>query len=204
MIRFARLRSGFTLIELLIVVAIIAILAAIAVPNFLQAQIRAKIAKVEGDFYSVAVAMESYYTDYQEYVRAVPGAYFEELRPLTTPVKYMANIPLDPFKPWDICPRDRDRDGRCVAQGSAAAYLNDGGGYNMVRYHPNSIGRDVHNLWTMHGLGPDADEERNYYLPVWNEALRQWFIANTYDVSNGLISSGDMHRFGPFDPRVLK
>ncbi|MFH1737712.1 MAG: prepilin-type N-terminal cleavage/methylation domain-containing protein, partial [bacterium] len=54
---------GFTLIELLIVVAIIGILAAIAVPNFLNAQTRAKIARIHADIKSLSTVMEAYYLD---------------------------------------------------------------------------------------------------------------------------------------------
>lgn len=64
----SRFRSGFTLIELLIVVAIIAILAAIAVPNFLEAQTRAKVSRAKADMRSMATAAETYHIDYNKYM----------------------------------------------------------------------------------------------------------------------------------------
>lgn len=62
-----RVFHGFTLIELLIVVAIIAILAAIAVPNFLEAQVRAKASRVKSDLRTIITALESYAVDNNKY-----------------------------------------------------------------------------------------------------------------------------------------
>ena len=66
-------KKDFTLIELLIVVLIIAILAAIAVPNFLEFQVRAKISRSLSDMRNVSVAIEAYMIDEGSYPIASDG-----------------------------------------------------------------------------------------------------------------------------------
>ena len=68
------MKRGFTLIELLIVVAIIAILAAIAVPNFLEAQTRSKVSRVKADQRSITTALESYVVDTNKYPPGINGS----------------------------------------------------------------------------------------------------------------------------------
>ena len=55
------------LVELLIVCAIVAVLSAIAVPNFLEAQVRSKISRAKSDMRSLATGIESYYVDNNSY-----------------------------------------------------------------------------------------------------------------------------------------
>jgi len=98
--------DGFTLIEFLIVVAIIGILAAIAIPNFLLAQTRAKVSRVQANFRNLANAFEMYKVDNGYYPPASNLSdpnhrqkvqIIERLRRLTSPVDYMTFIPEDPF-----------------------------------------------------------------------------------------------------------
>ena len=68
------MKRAFTLIELLIVIAIIAILALIAIPNFLEAQTRSKVARVQADMRSLGTAIEAYIVDNQVPPIAIPNA----------------------------------------------------------------------------------------------------------------------------------
>ena len=60
-------RAGFTLIELLIVVVIIGILAAIAIPKFAATKDKAKLASARTDVRNSETAEESYFSDYNTY-----------------------------------------------------------------------------------------------------------------------------------------
>ena len=62
-------RRAFTLIELLIVVAIIAILALIAVPNFLEAQARAKVSRCMNDMRTLHLGINAYQVDWNDVLR---------------------------------------------------------------------------------------------------------------------------------------
>ena len=101
-----KMRKGFTLIELLIVVAIIAILAAIAVPNFLEAQTRSKVSRVLNDMRTVAVAIQAYTVDnnippvpyagniWQQNIQTGQVLAWAGIQ-LTTPIAYITTLPMD-------------------------------------------------------------------------------------------------------------
>jgi type IV pilus assembly protein PilA len=60
-------RKGFTLIELLIVVVIIGILAAIAIPKFANTKEKAVVASMKSDLRNLVTAQEAFFSDNQDY-----------------------------------------------------------------------------------------------------------------------------------------
>jgi len=66
--------AGFTLVELLLVVAIIGVLAAIAIPQFASYRMKAFCAAPRADLGNYAISEEAYFTDHNAYTTAVSGA----------------------------------------------------------------------------------------------------------------------------------
>lgn len=67
-----RRERGFTLVELMVVVAIVALLAAIIIPNFVHARAQASVSQTEANMKQIATALELYYADNQKYPTSGP------------------------------------------------------------------------------------------------------------------------------------
>jgi type IV pilus assembly protein PilA len=70
-------KKGFTLIELMIVVAIIGILAAIAIPNFMTYQCKAKQSEAKSILGAIRTAQEAYYAEYSTYAADTAAMNFD-------------------------------------------------------------------------------------------------------------------------------
>ena len=80
-----RRQKGFTLIELLIVVAIIGIIAAIAIPNLLAAINRGRQKRTMADIRTIGTAVEAYATDFNFYPKVGDGTSTTQLQNYITP-----------------------------------------------------------------------------------------------------------------------
>lgn len=188
---------AFTLIELLIVVAIIAILAAIAVPNFLEAQIRAKVARCKTDMRSVATAVESYAVDHNNYPLYGRVTIADAVEPLclgvggsanpdknefvhahlTTPVAYLTSRFEDPFASRITGPEPFVR---------FYNYINMPYHFSLPGAPPPATQRDLLDKtgrWRLIACGPDLDRGADTK-----------FKNLVYDPSNGTVSDGDIVR----------
>jgi len=190
-------RKGFTLIELLIVVAIIAILAAIAVPNFLEAQVRSKVSRVHSDLRSLANALEAYNLDNDSYIPmnwgGVQQSRYTRLARLTTPITYITTVLEDPFfmnEPTrgTVHPTGRNDHKAYAYWDPVYADAAKASATGSFRYLPEE--RMILGRWALFGCGPDRD-----YEPAGE--LGGSGPLNWYDPTNGTVSDGDIYRFGP-------
>ena len=182
---------GFTLIELLIVVAIIGILAAIAIPNFLNAQTRAKVSRTVSEMKTVATAFEAYAVDYSKYPINNSEDYVTDWlmiendnmdhigRRLTSPVSYLSTIPIDIF--------------------NSAWQRSEGYSYWANIMAPGGDADEMYNAWINNEMRPVISwfpHNPEWVIESCGPNLRWWDENNrdankyVYDPTNGTISDG--------------
>lgn len=188
--RTTRRQSGFTMLELTTVGLIIMTMVVIALPNFLEAQIRAKVTSEQAELSLVATALEEYYINYRKYPPNVapktaeggiegdgdPASRGAALLVLTTPVSYLSSLPVDPFA------------GSGIPADSWFDYVNfvDLSGTTAPRA---GFAMEGHAAYTVVGLAPDG-------IPnMVAETFPPYGIQ--YSPTNGTKSDGDMLILGP-------
>ena len=167
-------KKGFTLIELLIVVAIIAILAAIAIPNFLQAQVRSKISRSKSELRNVTTALESYYIDNNQYPEPQPTAYYNVPDSLSTPISYVTNIKSfeDPFS-------------KRIAPDSVYhryGYVTEDWPNHHYAAEFSAATKELIGKYRLDGYGPTEGRAGG------------WANGPSYDPTNGTVSNGGLYR----------
>ena len=210
---------GFTLIELLIVVAIIAILAAIAIPNFLDAQIRSKVSRVKTDQRSVATALESYFVDTNRYVGyavgneaangfaipTAPGTGSDEAGctliytfRVWSATSYRHHTLTTPLSYMSSYIRDIFAD----TKGAGFGYYCDLNGWIVTSFGPDTDENDPTAPGDIRMTNNEPEVESVYNSVFSQPTLTLLCLASstapneafTYDPTNGTISPGDIYR----------
>ena len=195
---------GFTLIELLIVVAIISILAGIALPNFLEAQTRAKVSRAHSDLRTVATALEAYAVDYNDYppnsIDTPDNKSFAILpKNLTTPIAFLTTLEFfDPFTSHV----GKDSEEACrnytydkILTSSDLAVLQEDGvtppqeAVDDPGYNPGAFRK--YGMWRLVSAGPDS---KSFSLAEFEDDYPLYGGDIPYDTTNGTKSFGNVFR----------